>query len=80
MQKNTVKCSKTPLLLQSNHFFRHDYFNRPFGINDNGLIIGLAQDPLHWNLGKAYLLTPIPEPCTLVLLALGGMMLRKLKN
>jgi probable HAF family extracellular repeat protein len=45
-------------------------------INDNGWIVGGGYDPSGY--GHAFLLKPIPEPCTLCLLALGGLaLLRK---
>lgn len=40
------------------------------GINDNGWILGLGINSL--GQAGAFLLTPIPEPVSFVLLALGG--------
>jgi len=45
------------------------------GINDNGWIVGLGVNPV--GEYHAFLLTPIPEPATLLLLCLGGVLLRK---
>jgi probable HAF family extracellular repeat protein len=45
-------------------------FSRPFGINDSGLIIGVADDPD--GNRHAVLWQPIPEPSSLLALA-GGM-------
>jgi uncharacterized membrane protein len=46
-------------------------------INDNGWIVGIGKSPS----GKdhAFLLKPIPEPCTLGLLALGGALISRRK-
>jgi len=44
-----------------------------FAINDNGQIVGIGSDAQ--GNGRAFLLTPIPEPATLSLLALGGLAL-----
>jgi uncharacterized membrane protein len=48
------------------------------GINDNGWIIGEGTNPTG-KLG-AFLLVPVPEPCSLALLCLGGLLLRRYKN
>jgi probable HAF family extracellular repeat protein len=44
-------------------------------INDNGWIVGYAMNSL--GQGEAFLLTPIPEPITLLLVGLGAAMLRR---
>jgi uncharacterized membrane protein len=44
-------------------------------VNNNGWIVGTMYDSNHDY--HAYLLTPVPEPTTLLLLALGGLMLRR---
>ena len=46
-----------------------------YGINDNGWIVGQAAAPD--NTFHAFLMTPVPEPATLLFLALGGLALRK---
>lgn len=43
-------------------------------INDNGWIVGYG---LHNGQEAAFLLTPIPEPCTLALIGLGGLLLKR---
>ena len=46
-------------------------------INDSGQIVGYGTNPA--GREEAFLLTPIPEPATLLLLGLGGMLLRSRK-
>src|ERR1043166_2424675 len=43
------------------------------GINDNGDIVGYGEDSMGNN--HAFLLTPVPEPSSLWLLAMGGLVL-----
>ena len=51
-----------------------DYLCEAYDINDNGLIVGYGR--LNGNIfDRAFLLTPIPEPATLSLLAFGGLVL-----
>jgi probable HAF family extracellular repeat protein len=44
---------------------------RPMSINDAGQIVGVGIDLSGFN--EAFLLTPLPEPSTLILLAVGGL-------
>ncbi|HBG26721.1 MAG: hypothetical protein A2Y10_01380 [Planctomycetes bacterium GWF2_41_51] len=46
-------------------------------INNLGQIAGQMTDG---NVTHAFLMTPVPEPCTIALLALGGLLLRRGKN
>lgn len=49
-------------------------------INDNGCIVGWAFiDNQSYRNSRAFLLVPVPEPCTLALLAIGGLALRKIR-
>lgn len=43
-------------------------------INDNGWIVGYGINPQ--GLSSAYLLTPVPELCTVLLLGLGGLLIK----
>jgi probable HAF family extracellular repeat protein len=47
-----------------------------YGINDLGQIVG---DGVINGQGHSFLMTPVPEPVTLLLLAFGGLLLRKRK-
>jgi probable HAF family extracellular repeat protein len=42
-------------------------------INDSGQIVGMGTNPA--GQGDAFLLTPVPEPCTLALLDIGAISL-----
>ena len=46
------------------------------GINDNGWIIGYGISPSDSQNTRAFLLTPVPDPATIGLLAMGGMILK----
>ena len=50
------------------------YLRLALDININGWIVGVAGAGMN---ERGFLLTPIPEPCSLVLLALGGLALVK---
>lgn len=50
------------------------YLAQAYGINDSGQIVGYGR-LAGSNFDRAFLLTPVPEPATLTLLALGGLVL-----
>jgi probable HAF family extracellular repeat protein len=50
---------------------------RAYSINDNGWIVGEGYSPNNPAYLSAYLLKPIPEPCTITFLSLGGLFLMR---
>ncbi len=48
-------------------------------INNNGWIVGVASNPDQNKWQRAYLLRPVPEPASMILFALTGLMIRKKK-
>lgn len=51
--------------------------NGATAINESGWIVGVG---VHNGVGRAFLLTPVPEPATLTLVVLGGLFLRRLRD
>ena len=60
-------------LIDPDSEWTHTYaYERAYDINNLGQIVGISTDMEHY---RGFLLTPIPEPATLSLLALGGLAL-----
>ena len=60
-----------------NNFFPSGYRTHAYDINNNGQIVGYAELPGGTDY-RGFIMTPIPEPTTLLLFLTGGLFMRKI--